>query len=141
MTDCFRCGDSDHLSYDCPSHTSISAAPAAAPGLAPALPTYIPPPPAPMHAGVPPTDEYYQAKIELGLQAVTDLAGLLSVPCPWCGASKGSICMNRATGRRKDLMHEARYAAALRPLPPHPAGADKASQQVSESRATRTILP
>lgn len=36
MTDCFRCGDDDHLSYDCPSRTRPLAAPAAALGLPPA---------------------------------------------------------------------------------------------------------
>jgi hypothetical protein len=31
MTNCYRCGDDDHLSYDCPSHTYSSPAPRTAP--------------------------------------------------------------------------------------------------------------
>ena len=31
MTDCFRCGDSDHLSYDCPNRTSSYSTPGASP--------------------------------------------------------------------------------------------------------------
>lgn len=37
MTQCFRCGDDDHLSYDCPSSTPASRAPEPARELAPAL--------------------------------------------------------------------------------------------------------
>ncbi len=38
MTECFRCGDDDHLSYDCPRHTREQSAPARPPasGQAPA---------------------------------------------------------------------------------------------------------
>lgn len=35
MTNCFRCGDDDHLSYDCPNHTRQHTPPTAAHGLPP----------------------------------------------------------------------------------------------------------
>lgn len=38
MTDCFRCGDSDHLSYDCPTHMRQAPAPAPRPPAAPGRP-------------------------------------------------------------------------------------------------------
>jgi hypothetical protein len=38
MADCFRCGQDDHLSRDCPRHTPKRAAPDAAIGLPPSPP-------------------------------------------------------------------------------------------------------
>ena len=67
------------------------------------------------------------------------LGRLLSVPCPWCGRGKMSPCANAATGQRKLQQHEARYAAALVPLPPGIPGADRAMEQVQEARAARGL--
>jgi hypothetical protein len=140
FTGCYACGQEGHRRSECPSR---SKHPAAAPGLTPAPEVTYPPPPyhAPTAQPSPPTGEYCLAKTALGMQAATDLAGLLSVPCPWCGAGKHSYCKNPATGQRRDIMHEARYVASLRPLPPRPARADLAARQVAEARSLRQASP
>lgn len=45
MTDCFHCGDEDHLSYDCPNRTRRTRAPAAPWPAAGAEPVKTPQPP------------------------------------------------------------------------------------------------
>lgn len=106
MTECFHCGDDDHLSYDCPRHTRISTAPDPAHGLTPAPESNRPenkPVPEPVPAA-------WRAQYD-------DAA-------PWAEWVREKMGWPRHASEAAELRSRA-----------------KASRQVSESRAARTILP
>lgn len=139
-TECFHCGDDDHLSYDCPRHTRPRPAPEPAPWPPAARPTWTPPPfTAPVYEAAPPSTEYRQALADLGIHSNPD--DLLS-RCPWCGASPMRACVNRSLNRTVPP-HEARIAFPLlrEDWPPYEPQRVLAAQQIAESRAARFDSP
>jgi hypothetical protein len=103
VTECFRCGDDDHLSYDCPSHTRPQPAPPAD-RASPAAVTYTPPPLPVLPPGTPPNGDWAEARQALGHQPGGEW---LARACPWCEAGAWQPCVNRAIGRTRPP-HDAR---------------------------------
>lgn len=118
---CFECGDTGHLAYSCPNRAYLNSVsfmrrPADAP-----------------------TGEYLAERARLGMPSAS-LADLLTVTCPWCGASAPDMCVNPATGQRKPQAHDARYSAAKIKPPRDGILRRIAREQAAESRASRRIL-
>ncbi len=132
MTDCFHCGEEDHLSYDCPNRTRRRRAPAAIwpEAIAEPKPTYIPPPPPPRRESTPPTDGYIQARSELGM---TSRSALFAVACPWCKSPAYRQCVNPGTTQDTDPHYARQEAAGI--SYPSTRLQDLALRQVAEARA------
>jgi hypothetical protein len=136
MTDCFHCGEDDHLSYDCPNRTPRKSAPAAVWPAATAEPTYTPPPFTTLRIDpVPPTPEYLGQRAALGMPSH---AAYLEAECPWCKSGIRQQCINVGTSRPTEP-----HAARLELLGLEPT--DKrlrvlALEQLAESRAARAVI-
>jgi hypothetical protein len=109
LTSCFRCGDDDHLSYDCPQATPPRSAPPAIGPSGTAGPGPTPHPPVPAwREPDPPSAEYIETRRQLGHHSGGEF---LMVRCPWCDSGVYQACINRATGQVTGV-HQARRAFA-----------------------------
>lgn len=139
MTDCFHCGQEDHLSYDCPNRTRRRKAPAAVWPAATAVDDETPQPPPfsallPYREGTPPTPDYLQTRTENGMPSH---ALHISVPCPWCRAAVNQQCWNPGT-RAHTAPHPSRVELATGTEYDDPQRRALACAQLAEARGPVT---